>query len=299
MTYKELEIEYLTVVQEKLNNILNCCQTSINQMVASRLIGKESSLEIINREIINILSRGLAICNNEKDNVSKNPFLLTGINPSYSGSGVNPWKIDNPFTFQDATTPPPNKKNWPNTYWGKKKKQFGELCESMAYFDLFPLRETNQNTFERVFKQENIFRGRLLEISQKHIEELAPKLIVHANRDSMYYWGINKNADGEKVQYNNTQDPWMGYKVERVNKDDRLPKCFLENGRYERFPFYKITGMIHSNNRINQDIIQTRLEGSYIIEYVMEYRSKEDKGTLFSDKEWEKIWEWVNQNYHK
>lgn len=161
------------------------------------------------------------------------------------------------------------------------------------------MRETNQNTFERVFKQENIFRGRLLEISQKHIEELAPKLIVHANRDSMYYWGINKNADGEKVQYNNTQDPWMGYKVERVNKDDRLPKCFLENGRYERFPFYKITGMIHSNNRINQDIIQTRLEGSYIIEYVMEYRSKEDKGTLFSDKEWEKIWEWVNQNYHK
>lgn len=302
MNRDELKAEYLRTVNDYMYDILGKCQMLLSHLSIRREVSDANPVlndEIINLEKLNILSRGVVFCENFGE--KKIPFLLTGINPSYDGKGCNPWGILS-YTFQEKTTPPQNKKNWHNTYWGKKKKQFCNLCEEMAYFDLFPLIESDQTSFERIFKKDTAFLGRLLELAQIHIEEMSPKLIVHANRSSMYYWGINnKDVIDRGADVNNLKDPWMGYKVERVLEQD-VPPSMKKYDRYKLFPFYRITGFIDSNNRINnKKLLQTNLVGSYILEYVMENRPQPD--ILYSNEdgknEWTEIWKWVNQNYHK
>ena len=237
---------------------------------------------------LSLLLRGFVTCNN--DSIEKRPFLLTGINPSF-GSHDGKWKFfpggyDVPFTFRDAIS-----KSKPQDYWGKKRKQFGDnLCNIMAYSDLFPIRESEQRLFEQVFNNPKLtkLRADLLSITQDAIEAMAPRLIVHANRQSMYYWGLIDDA------------PWMGYKFELVNpaEYDNFPKC-MNDERLHLFPFYKITGFTDDTRRINKEMYPniTHLEGCFFMEYVMGYRKKEDQEKMYKSKDWEEIWKWVQDHY--
>ena len=51
---------------------------------------------------------------------------------------------------------------------------------------------------------QGLLKSHLLKVTQQAIEELHPKVIIHANKTSGFYWGT--------VQIN----PWMGYVSESV-----------------------------------------------------------------------------------
>ena len=245
---------------------------------------------------LSLLLRGFVTCNN--DSIEKRPFLLTGINPSFGGGYAEL------FTFRDAISNS-NRQD----YWGKKRVQFGDdLCKTMAYLDLFPIRERDQRLFEQVFKNPKLtkLRADILSITQDAIEAMAPRLIVHANRQSMYYWGV-KPAQEADVDANDYEHPWMGYKVKRVVKDlskfsskehlveiKKLPDCMTEE-RLKKFPLYKIIGYIDNSERINYKRKSTSLEGCFLMEYVMEYRKKEDRDKMYKYTEWVEIWKWVKK----
>ena len=260
---------------------------------------------------LSLLLRGFVTCNN--DSIEKRPFLLTGINPSF-GPHKGEWKFfpggyDKPFTFRKAISDSKRQ-----DYWGKKREQFSDeqfdddLCKTMAYLDLFPIRERDQRLFEQVFKNPKLtkLRADILSITQDAIEAMAPRLIVHANRQSMYYWGV-KPAQEADVDANDYEHPWMGYKVKRVVNDiskfnikehlveiKKLPDCMTEE-RLKKFPLYKIIGYIDNSERINYKRKSTSLEGCFLMEYVMEYRNKEDCDKMYKATEWAKIWEWIKE----
>lgn len=246
-----------------------------------------------NENIKTILERGLLTC--YKPDYEGPRFLLTGINPSFpEGNNVWPGEVKK----LDIS-------NCNDRYWKKKAGQFGDTWRQVLYLDLFPVRETHQNKgFERTFKTENVFRRDLLEVTQSEIESLQPKLIVHANKDSMYYWGIKKNAPMTE-DANDEVNPWMGYKVRRVTPDSYpdIPKFMLVDNRLALFPLYEIVGFIDSTNRINRYKYQnTALKGSFLMEYVMDGQNKKYSGKLYKENseqnihEWQEIWSWVKRH---
>lgn len=235
----------------------------------------------MSHDILKILERGYVCCNN--DNVSFPPsLLLSGINPSCpKDADSSPGMIYDEFSFATAT----------GRYWSKKQRQFGDLKKCIPYQDLFPIRETHQHCgFEVTFRNANDIKARFLEITQSAIEEMAPKMIIHANRNSMYYWGIKKYGGG-----NDIKNPWLGYKVERLTRQNSpaLP-CCMTNERLTRFPLYRIVGLLDSPKRINCNTIKhTSL--TYLMEYVMEYRKTEDRERfLYKPNEWKEIIDWLN-----
>ena len=167
----------------------------INQIITDFLFAlkkHENSKEEL--AALSLLLRGFRTCNN--DSIEKRPFLLTGINPSFRPHKGKweffPGGYDVPFTFRNAISDS-NRQD----YWGKKREQFGDdLCKTMAYLDLFPIRESEQRLFEQVFNNPKLtkLRADLLSITQDAIEEMKPLLIVHANKESLYYWGIRRAA---------------------------------------------------------------------------------------------------------
>lgn len=239
-----------------------------------------------NNLVKTILDRGLLIC--FKPTYEGKRFLLTGINPSFrDGHDVWPGEVG----MCDISRSD-------DGYWKKKSKQFGNIWSQILYLDLFPVREKHQREFfEKTFKEFNVFRKNLLEITQTEIESLQPKLIVHANKDSMYYWGIKKNTP-IGVDANDETNPWMGYKVKRVVPDDYdIPEFMRHDNRLELFPFYEIVGFVDSGNRINRfKYEKTALKGSFIMEYVMDGRNKKYAGKMFSPEEWQEIWNWVKKH---
>ena len=242
----------------------------MNQMILDR-IEKES-------EQNQILKRGFFTCNNDYLHIDS-PCMLSGINPSFE-KGTEHEGVKT-FVFAEAI-----ENNKGNTYWGKKRKQYAHIYKEMAYLDLFPIRESSQQVFEKVFRENIKLRKDLLEISQKAIEEMHPRMIIHANRASLYYWGFVPDA------------PWMGYEFKRVNPNayPDFPKCMTQE-RLNLFPFYEITGFSENSQRINQENFPhgTALQGSFFMEYVMEYRKKEDRQKMYSAEDWEEIWNWVKR----
>ena len=181
---------------------------------------------------LDILKRGYVTCDNS--NAEKSPFLLMGVNPSFPpNSSKFPGQIvEPPFVFYDAAI-----KNPVMDYWKEKGEWFGPLCKEMAYLDLFPIRESDQDLLESAFSNLVSLRRDLLEITQDAIEEMKPRLIVHANRKSFYYWGLFPET------------PWMGYDMNRVTLEEYpdLPPCCRKYNRLARYPMYVINGFMSSS----------------------------------------------------
>ena len=235
-----------------------------------------------------ILARGFWCCENKP---KEGKLLLTGINPSYNNR--TPDKPTTPFA------------DLKGGFWEKKKEQFGELWndDTMSYLDLFPIRESDQRHFEQSFdNNEHVrsIRGNILKVTQDAIEEMKPLLIVHANKDSLYYWGIKKNTPaGDDA--NDYEHPWMGYKVKRVTLETYpdLPSCMLQDDRLSLFPLYEIVGFVDSDKRINK-IERQETNLKFIMEYVIDDRNPKYKGKLYQQKdekkEWDDIWNWVKKH---
>lgn len=197
------------------------------------------------------VSRGVTMC-------CANPIggmLITGINPSFNPKFPN----GGYYTFREAIQDS-------KSYWRNKREQlFGNdnsLIEKTAYLDLFPYSESIQNKFQKVI-DENVksFQVKVLETTLAEIEYLSPKLIIAANKQTSYYWGIKKDST------------WLGYNLQVVDKSQQ-PDCLL--GR--DIKLYQIvgkTGYKDADDRIGQDKYpatkggKSNLLGAYFIDYAL------------------------------
>lgn len=165
-------------------------------------------------------------------------------------------------------------------FWNPKHEMMGKYDKYVAYVDLLPIRKTEQVTVGQI---DNDYRARLLEVTQRHIEEMSPRLIIVVNKASMYYWGCNDDAT------------WMGYQLGEPIKQIK--------GRWK---LYRIQGLkTDKKDRINQDYFlkrsnKTNLEDCYLLQYrqVTAWRHPEPDHTITAadiesllkeiDAEWEK-----------
>ena len=212
------------------------------------------------------VSHGVTMC-------CANPIggiLITGINPS---SNPNfPYGVF--YTFRDAIQ---NNKS----YWKNKREQlFGNdnsLIEKTAYLDLFPYSESTQKKFQyeidsnlKLFqtnyqdkKDKNVksFQVSVLEITLSEIERLSPKLIIAANKQTSYYWGIKKDST------------WLGYNLQVVDKS-QLPDCLMEKD-IQLYQIVGETGYKNADDRIGQDQYpatkggKSNLLGAFFIDYAL------------------------------
>ena len=197
------------------------------------------------------VSRGVTMC-------CANPIggiLITGINPSFNPKSP----YGGYYTFMDAIKDS-------KSYWRNKREQlFGndyQLIVKTAYLDLFPYSESIQNKFQKEI-DENVksFQVRVLEITLSEIERLSPKLIIAANKQTSYYWGIKKDS---------TQ---LGYNLQVVDKYQQ-PECLMDKD----IKLYQIvgeTGYKDAIDRIGQDKYpsilggKSNLLGAFFIDYAL------------------------------
>jgi len=225
--------------------------------------------------VLDLFDRGLVICQNEP---KSDVLLLSGINPSFDEKVNNRQNII--FEFAKAEDRGHSK------YWSKKHNQFGgkagDLVQNnMAYMDLFPLKQSTQSRFESVLREYKDLRMSLLAVTKSEIERLNPKLIVHANKGSLYYWGLNPYTF-QKDEVN----PWLNYAFSEIPLHKPLQKyverisSIPENKRFVHL--YRISG-----NGLST-------EAHYFLSYVMEYFGMKDwqRIQLLSPEEMADLWNW-------
>ncbi len=197
------------------------------------------------------VSRGVTMC-------CANPIggiLITGINPSYNQK----FPYGGYYTFRDAIQDS-------KSYWRNKREQLfdneNSLIEKTAYLDLFPYSESIQNKFqEEIDENVKSFQVRVLEITQSEIERLSPKLIIAANKQTSYYWGIKKDST------------WLGYNLQAVDKSQQ-PDCLLGRN-IELYQIVGETGYKDACDRVGQDKYpatkggKSNLLGAYFIDYAL------------------------------
>lgn len=205
--------------------------------------------------------RGITLC-------CDNPcggILITGINPGYNPDFPNGVR----YSFKETMTNPDLYQR--SSYWRNKKEQIvGDdefLLRNTAYLDLFPYAESDQKKFLSDLQQAKVsVQVRTLEVTQQIIENhIKPKLIIAANKETAFYWGIKDDCT------------WLGYQME---KED-VPVEGLEG-----LNIYRITGFRNEIDRVGQRN-PTRLVGAYFIEYALyddRHRAKYPEKLLSPDK---------------
>lgn len=196
------------------------------------------------RKAIEKFNEPYSLCIITNPNAKKDGILLVGMNPS----GNNP-NDEASVDYNNCRKKEKGKEysGDPSSFWGPKHEMMGKYDKYVNYIDLLPIRSTIQNDVD---KMDNKYRARLLEITQQHIEEIRPKLIILANSSALYYWGSNPDA------------VWMGYKLGEPIK--------LLKGKWA---LYKIIGLRKEEKElINQEYFaqlnyRTNLEGSYLLSY--------------------------------
>lgn len=253
--------------QELLANYIRTTTVFENQLK------QKETKTIEDQKVIDFLKSGFSICDN--DNVKHQDVLvLCGINPS--GNGIRRLQDPIHYHFNDAQ----------GRYWTKKHKQFGGkdsllVKEHMAYFDLFPFIKTEQRDFEKIFKDYNQFRFNMVSITAKAIEDFHPRLIVHANKDSLYYWGLNPNSFKEDSVYS-----WLGYSFKDVTRDCPIlaeyKKRIAEKAKGKEYVFlFEISGGGFTSK-------------TYFLTYTMErYGMKTyQRVQLLTPNEMLSLWDW-------
>lgn len=226
-----------------------------------------------------IIKKCIAFCH---DNPSHG-ILLTGINPSGNG-GENVF-----YTFKKTICELNNPKKKISQYWKHKKHQIvgdnGRLVDNTAYLDLFPYFESSQKTFQETIRPHIDFQVKVLEITQRIIEELIqPRLIIAANDMAAYYWGFRPDTT------------WLGYDFIKV---DDLPDC-LRNTRIQLYRINPANGFRNASDRVGQDKYHmSNVKGSYFIPYAMyddrHYSSCPEK--ILTPEIVIGLLDWINQQY--
>jgi len=187
----------------------------------------KSAQGYIDSHLQDILDRGLWICAKN----SSEGLLLTGINPSYTGTKE---ESDMALSFSECTY----------RYWTPLKKFTKPFIdkEKIAYIDLFPLRVSKQaREFEKYVPL--TLKRDLLEVTIQEIERTKPRLIIHTNKTSAFYWG----TDPEHL--------WMGYQLSPVQ---------MPSGLEKKGDLYRIDGVQQSNEVIFPRV-KTNLIGTYLL----------------------------------
>ena len=191
--------------------------------------------EEITDNLREILNRGFWLCLGNP----KGGILLSGINPSYDKKEKAEY-----CSFKKCF----------GRYWNRWKNNLQEYIaqDVVGYIDLFPLRVTKQTAeFERHVPLE--LKAEILRVTQKEIEDLCPKLIIHSNKTSTFYYGTEP------------EHPWMGYDLERLEIVDELKDKGCE--------LYRISGLLESKDRINyHSIKETSIAGSFLFTCPMQNR---------------------------
>lgn len=194
--------------------------------------------------VTNVLKRGFWTCwGNNKDA----DVLVTGINPSFTGKQHEPvpalagtleatewYHFYSSFSECSGNHWNPILKIVANQFRVNQPHE-----EKAAYLDLFPLRVTSQTDIDKIPIE---LRANLLRVTQKEIEYLRPRLIVHLNKGSWFYWGIDR------------EHPWMGYELEKIEN---------YTGKGE---LYRIFGMQNTDSKI-LPLTKTNLDGSLLLLY--------------------------------
>lgn len=237
------------------------CLTAAEQDMCKRYIELGNNADFV--------KKGIAFCHG-------NPvhgILLTGINPSGEGGKVVYYK------FKEARDIPPSQ------YWKHKKMQIvgndERLLNNTAYLDLFPYFESSQNDFENAVHPHIDFQVKVLEITQKNIEEhIQPRLIIAANDTTAYYWGFRQETT------------WLGYDFIKVVD---VPNC-LKNTRIELYQINPANGFRNDTDRVGQDkYLTSNIKGAYFIPYAMyddrHYKTSPDK--VLSPELVKELFEWI------
>lgn len=242
-------MEKLTLTREELNNLESCVENKERQFNHDKDLAN-SYLEVLNdfvqksvnqnisQDVLSIIQRGIVLCVNNPTN----GILITGINPSDDHRPGNGF-----YAFAKTDV---------KGYWRRKRTLVQDEKDNVdninitAYLDLFPLRETPQGGFENSFGPHLELKSSLLKITQQEIEErIKPRLIIVANKDSYYYWGVKSNAT------------WMGYDLKKV-KNNVLPE------RGDNLNIFKIVGFKEANDRVYQNST-TNIKDTIVVLYAM------------------------------
>lgn len=262
-------MEKLTLTSEELYQLNSCVDNKESQFNHDKELAnaylevmndflQQSVKQNINQDAVSIIQRGVVLCVNNPSN----GILITGINPSGGHRAGNGF-----YAFPKTNN---------IGYWRHKRSLVQDEKDNIdninitAYIDLFPLRETPQVDFENKFRPYLELKSRFLKITQQEIEEhIKPKLIIVANKDSYYYWGVNSDST------------WMGYDLKKV-KNNVLPE------RGDNVKIFKIVGFKEADDRVFQNP-KTNLKDTIVVLYAM-YDDRH-KGKHLTAKEIKKIFE--------
>ena len=171
----------------------------------------------------------------------KEGILLVGMNPSDSGDHRD--YVD----YRRCRKIAEGGSGDPSSFWGPKHEMMGKYDKYVNYIDLLPIRLTKQYDVDKI---DHNYRARLLEITQQHIEEIKPKLIILANSSALYYWGRNTDA------------VWMGYQLgEPIRRLKGKWELYIING------LRKDEKDLINQEYFSQRNFKTKLEGSYLLCY--------------------------------
>lgn len=181
----------------------------------ARSISETAQNNLFSNEIQSILDRGWAISTDLETGTGKNGAIITGLNPSYNNiPGDGKYCYSEAISHLDTCR---KTKGWHirQQYWIRARQVFGapgELITNIGFIDLFPIRCTSQSDFIKFDSVDSKFllKSNLLRVTQQAIEDLQPRIIIHANKTSSFYWGTDQC------------NPWMGYITEKVidSKED-------------------------------------------------------------------------------
>lgn len=232
----------------------------ISEYNNARFISEESLNKPFSDKIQAILNRGWAISTDIETGMGHNGVIITGLNPSYDNiPGTGKYNYSSAISNLETCD---KTKGWHTKlqYWIRAKQVFGapgELISNIGFIDLFPIRCTSQADF-MIFDSEDsqgLLKSHLLKVTQQAIEELHPKVIIHANKTSGFYWGT--------VQIN----PWMGYVSESVldskyDISDGIRKLWSPE-----IDIRIITGINNTKNSIWQSPSQLVGSNTYLVIY--------------------------------
>lgn len=219
----------------------------------------------LGKELLKGTERGLCICANNPSN----GILITGINPS--------GKDDSPnfaFSFRDSiedALKDKKQRHWRDKaeeYTGNNPNVIDEL--KMAYLDLFPFHKGKQAEFMSKIKgSENDFQRKVIEVTQSEIEDyIHPRLIIHANASTSYYWGLDKKS------------VWMGYNLVSLDSSEIPDELESLVGR-----LFRIRGFKTDADRINSEKYnKTNLEGSLFLRHGLYNRPNQKRFRLNAEK---------------
>lgn len=218
-----------------MEKLINAYNEAINVWENSQKEKWSKENPHINDNLNKILIRGFWIC-------SGNPvdgILLSGVNPSNDGK-----EKAEPCPFKDCS----------GRYWNFWTSLFSQNKAKVGYIDLFPLRVTKQQReFEKYVPLE--LKAELLRVTQFELERLRPKLIIHANKTSSFYYGTDPES------------PWMGYDLE---------KEAISEGIGLKGTLYRVNGLLEDKRRINYDKIhETKLKYLFVCRMQSRLKSEE------------------------